>query len=467
MIDSDPANASIDALLAALASGDTCALDLVEATLARIRDLDQQGPSLCAMTYVAADQARAAALESDHRRAQGEPARLLEGIPVLLKDNIDVAGWPTRGGSRALDGLVAEHDAEIVKRLRRAGAVLIGKTAMHELACGITGASSLTGFARNPYHLGRSPGGSSSGAAVAVAAGYAPLAIGTDTAGSVQIPAAFNNLYGLRATRGTLPMTGIMPLSPRQDMAGPLTRYAADLERAFSVLSDMPLAATETATDISIGVLSEAFDRTAPDGADISAVVDNALERLRDQGTRIGEASIADILADAQTANVIAFEFDQALSRYLAERSTSPVKTLAAILASGLNHEQLTPVFEKRVAHPGTDDPKYLEALALQKRLRETIETYLDEHRLDLLVYPTVRQPPTTLGGDQNGSNGLLAPVTGLPSINLPAGFDREGLPVGMQLLARAGGEQRLLCIARMWERLHSQSPTPLAIAEH
>jgi len=265
--------ASIDTLVEGLEARRWRSVDLVEAALAWIEALDTRGPMLRAVSFIAADQARTAALNSDARRVRGQASGPLEGIPVLVKDNMDVAGWPTTAGSAALIGLLAPRDAEIVGRLRQAGAVIIGKTAMHELACGITGASSLTGFARNPHALDRSPGGSSSGAGVAVAAGYVPLAIGSDTAGSVRIPAAFNHLFGLRASRGALPLKGIVPLSPTQDMPGPITRYAADLERAFAALSGRVYVASSPRPDLAIGVVDSWFDDDVPSTSHAVAAV--------------------------------------------------------------------------------------------------------------------------------------------------------------------------------------------------
>lgn len=437
-------------------------VDLVDAVLARIGALDQQGPMLGALTYLAPKQARAAAANSDARRARGDAPGLLEGIPVLVKDNIEVAGWPTRAGSQALVGLVAEQDAEVVKRLSRAGAILVGKTAMHELASGITGASSLTGFARNPHALDRSPGGSSSGSGVAVAAGYVPLAIGTDTAGSVQIPASCNGLYALRATRGSLPLGGIVPLCPTQDMPGPITRNAADLDRAYAVLAGNTFSphARPTKT-LAIGRYDEWFDA---DSVEVTALCRDALSRLEAAGVRLTRAKLGDLRAEVESANVIDYEFDEALRTFLGARSTSPVDSIAAIRASGLHHANLTHVLARRDRHPGSNTSAYRDARRRQDALRECVERCLDDQKLDFLAYPTLRHPPATRGGPQTGSNGLLAPVTGLPGLNLPVGLDSGGLPVGLHLLARAGDEQSLLQIARAWCEITNPAAYPAAL---
>ncbi|KEZ76060.1 amidase [Salinisphaera hydrothermalis] len=452
----DPATVSIDTLLDELAAGRQHAATLVEHAIARIEALDSRGPALNAITHLAADEARAAAAASDRRRANGEAIGLLEGIPVLVKDNMDVAGWPTTAGSAALVGRVAQRDAPIVARLRRAGAIVLGKTAMHELAAGITGASSLTGFTRNAYALDHSPGGSSSGAAVAVAAGYVPLAIGSDTAGSVRIPAAFHHLYGLRASRGAIPLDGIVPLSPTQDMPGPLTRFGADMARAFAVLADRPYQPVEASARMRIGVLDAWFDRDDDHSADVASVCMAAVERLAYLGAQVLSIALENLRRDTDAANVIAYEFAEALAADLAAHADSlagsPVRSLQDIVDRGLEHEQLTPVFSERARHPGTDSPGYQQALAARAALADRLNACFEAQSLDVMAYPTVRQPPTLLGGTQDGSNALLAPVTGFPAISLPAGFDRQGRPVGLELLARPGDESRVFALARAWD---------------
>ncbi|WP_319931065.1 amidase [Xenorhabdus santafensis] len=184
---SDYINSSVTTLLNALEQKKITSLKLIEYAIERINMLDKTGSALNAITWLFEDEAKKAAIQSDIKRSKGISAGKLEGIPVLIKDNIEVAGWPTTAGSVALQGIIAKQDAPIVATLREEGAILLGKTAMHELAAGITGASSLSGFTQNAWVPGYSPGGSSSGSAVAVAAGYVPLAIGTDTAGSIRI----------------------------------------------------------------------------------------------------------------------------------------------------------------------------------------------------------------------------------------------------------------------------------------
>jgi len=219
---------SILGLQAAQTEGRVTSRGLVEAYLARIAAYDQTGPHLNAIVTLN-PHAREDADALDRERALRGPRGPLHGIPVLVKDNYDTADMPTSGGTLSLATMQPTTDAFQVKRLRAAGAVILGKTAMHELAAGITTISSLTGQTRNPYDLMRLPGGSSGGTGVAVAVSFAAAGMGSDTCGSIRIPAANQNLIGLRPTRGLSSRSGVMPLSDLQDVAGPLARTVTDL----------------------------------------------------------------------------------------------------------------------------------------------------------------------------------------------------------------------------------------------
>lgn len=448
-----PSTASIGELRAALGAYHMTAEYLVRSALDRIEAVDRQGIGLKAISFIsptAIDEAQA----SDRLRRQYGIGGPLDGIPILVKDNMDVTGWPTAAGTLALASLIAEHDANIVTRLREAGAILIGKTAMHELAAGITGASSLTGYARNAYAPTRSPGGSSSGAAVAVAAGYVPVAIGSDTAGSVRIPAAFQNLYGLRASRGAISLKGIVPLSPTQDMPGPLARHAGDLARVASVLTGDYGVSIPEATDVHtlrIGTLDAWFGDADTEENEISAVVREALSRFKAAGAQILSFSGPDPRSGAEAGNVIAFEFADALAADLTDRPDAPVRTLAELIGQGLHHWQMDEKLRQRTEHADTSSLAYRKARDAQNQLRTMLESLLESQNLSVLAYPTVRKGPTGLGGVQTGENSLLSPVTGLPAVTLPAGFTEAGLPVGLELLGRAGSDRDLISIAQAW----------------
>ncbi|KJV47745.1 amidase [Pantoea sp. BL1] len=436
----DYLTASLSDLNQALQRGEVTARQLADYALQRIGEADQ--PRYNAITWLFADEARAAAEQSDKRRQRGEAWGPLDGVPVLIKDNIEVRGWPTSAGSVMLRGVIADNDAPLVTTLRHQGAILIGKTAMHELAAGITGASSLSGFTHNFWQQGRSPGGSSSGSAVAVAAGYVPLAIGSDTAGSVRIPAAFNGLLGLRMTRGALSTAGIVPLSPSQDIPGPLVRSTADLRIASEILSGKTFAIEGEA--LRVGIWQEGF---AADEDEINQAVQAAVA-----GFAPAALSWPELETLAADANIIGYEFAEALAEYLADKPQAQFHSLPEIAASGLYHPQLETVFKTRAVHPGTASEAYAQVQQRQRDLYQQLVAMFDQHNINLLAYPVVRSPPVKQGEMQEGSNALVSAVTGAPAISIPAGLSDDGVPIGVELLALRGREDLLLRAAEAIE---------------
>lgn len=409
----DYLTASLGDMQQALAQRRVSARQLTMFALQRIADVDQ--PRYNAISWLFADDALAAAAASDAARQQNAPVGPLAGIPLLIKDNIEVKGWPTSAGSALLRDVIASEDAPLVTALRQAGAILIGKTTMHELAAGITGASSLSGFTHNAWQQGRSPGGSSSGSAVAVAAGFVPLAIGSDTAGSVRIPAAFNGLFGLRMTRGALSSAGIVPLSPTQDIPGPLVRYAADLRLISEILTGQRFSRPDR--PLRIGIWQEGF---AAEETEINQAVQDAVAPFQ--------------------------------PRML---SWPQLETLAAIAASGRYHPQLEATFKTRAQHPGMQSDGYREVQLRQQRLYQQLAQFFQQQQIDLLAYPVVRHPPVKHGELQPGSNALISAVTGAPAISIPVGLSTEGLPIGLELLALREREDVLLMAAEQIEQAH------------
>lgn len=224
----DVSERSIGELQSAMATGEVSAAELVELYLNRIAAYDRNGPHLNAVLHLNPN-ATADARALDEERSRQGPRGPLHGIPVLLKDNFDTKDMPTTGASLALAGLVPREDAFQVRKLREAGAVLLGKVNLHELALGLTTVSSLSGQTLNPYDIGRAPGGSSGGSAVAAAASFAAFAMGTDTSGSIRIPSAHNALVGLRPSAGLSSRAGIIPFGHTQDTGGPMARTVTDI----------------------------------------------------------------------------------------------------------------------------------------------------------------------------------------------------------------------------------------------
>jgi Asp-tRNA(Asn)/Glu-tRNA(Gln) amidotransferase A subunit family amidase len=465
------AEASIVDLQAALAAGTTTSRQLVSAYLARIAAYDQGGPRLNSIiTLNGAALAEADAL--DRERAATGPRGPLHGIPILVKDNYDTADMPTSGGTLALATLRPVADAFQVARLRAAGAIILGKTTLHELAAGVITVSSLSGASRNPYDPARSPGGSSGGTGAAVAASFAAAGMGSDTCGSIRIPSAYQNLFGLRTTRGLSSRSGVIPLSETQDVAGPLARSVTDLAIMLdaTVGEDPHDASTRGAgaqvpasyrdslrpgalQGARVGVLRTLFANTPEDGEG-QAVVDRALATLRAEGAVLIDVEmpgLVDLLADAA---VIPFEFKEDFAAYLARQPKPPLADLDAILAAGLHHDLLDTRFRERNIDGGRAAPGYQAALAARARAKAATEALLAEQTLDALLYPTVLLRPPLIGGDNvaNPNNCRLSPSTGLPALAIPAGFSPRGLPFGIELLGPAFSEPRLLALAYGWE---------------
>ena len=334
----------------ALRDGKVTSRQLVELYLARIKAYDGAINAFIALNPSALDQA--AALD-DERRA-GRVRGPLHGIPLVLKDNYATADMPTTGGSLALEGFQTERDGFQVKRLRDAGAVFIGKTNLHELAAGITTVSSMGGQTRNPYDLSRNPGGSSGGTGAAVAASFAAAGMGTDTCGSIRIPAAHNNLWGLRPTMGLSSRDGIIPLSHSQDVAGPLARSVADVAvmldatvgfdpadpvteagRGHAPATYLGLMGDSSLADVQIGVLTSLFGTTRED-EEVGGIVNDAIDTLNGMGAGTVDVPLPGLDEMLRDTSTIDGEFKFDLIDFLGRYPKAPVTSLDDILRRGL-----------------------------------------------------------------------------------------------------------------------------------
>ncbi len=471
---------SILDLQAAQTDGRVTSRGLVDAYLARIAAYDQAGPRLNALVLLN-PRARDEADALDRERAATGPRGPLHGIPVLVKDNYDTAGLATTGGALGLATLVPATDAFQVTRLRAAGAVILGKTTMHELAAGITTISSLTGQTRNPYDLLRVPGGSSGGTGAAVAASFGAAGMGSDTCGSIRIPAANQNLVGLRATRGLSSRTGVMPLSDTQDVAGPLARTVTDLALMLdaTVGPDPADAITAgaaahvprsyrdglvgaTLKGARIGVLRALFG-TTPEDDEVDQIVRKALDAMKAQGAEVVDVTVPGLDDLLRDSSVIGDEFKFDLAAYLARHPGAPVTSLGEILERGLHHDALDQTFRLRNAPERRDTEHYRQALLKRRALREAVVTTLESLRLDAVAYPTLRRKPTLIGQAQIGTTCQLSATTGLPALSMPAGFTVDGLPIGVELLGGAFAEPKLLNLAYAWESATSPRRAPFS----
>ncbi|MDE2720884.1 amidase family protein [Candidatus Palauibacter polyketidifaciens] len=462
--------ASIPELQAALESGAATSVDLVDAYIARIAAYDRAGPTLNAIIRLHPG-AREQARRLDAERASGRLRGPLHGIPILLKDNYDTFDMPTAGSTVALAGWTPPDDAFQVGKLREAGAIILAKTNMHELAAGITSISSLGGQTRNPYDPARNPGGSSGGTGAAVAASFGAVGWGSDTCGSIRIPSSVHNLVGLRPTKGLSSIDGLIPLSHTQDTGGPLARSVVDLALALdaTVGADAADRATEAMRGREpVGFLA-ALDAEALDGARIGALTEwlsdsgaeapvtasvrAALDAMAAAGAEIVDVEIPDQDSLLTNTSVIGHEFALDLAAYLDAAGGAPVASLGDIVERGLHHEQLDGTFRRRSESGQRDEAAYAEALARQAALREAIVAFMDEERLDAIAYPTLRRDPARIGSAPVGGTCQLAAHSGLPAISAPAGFTRTGMPTGVELIGRPFDDARLVSFAYALER--------------
>tara|TARA_Y100000994_G_scaffold226094_1_gene208838 strand:+ start:239 stop:1831 length:1593 start_codon:yes stop_codon:yes gene_type:complete len=394
----------------------------------------------------------------------------MHGIPIILKDNYDTPEMPTTAGTLALASNYAPDDAFQVARLREAGAVILGKANMHELASGITTISSMGGQTRNPYDLTRNPGGSSGGTGAAIAASFAAVGWGSDTCGSIRIPAAQNDLVGLRPTKGLSSIDGIIPLAATQDVGGPLARNVRDLaialdatvghdrnDPATDILAGRPVPRFVASLDeealrgARIGIL-EAYFGTAPEEAAAGRLVRSAIDRMVALGADTITIDIPDLEELITGSGVIGFETKWDLIDYFSNTPGAPVSSLGEILETGLVHEALTPRMRDRNQSEERNSEEYLAALAKREPLREAVEATLNRHSLDALVFPTVRTIPSVIGDPQRGSSCSLGANTGLPSISVPVGLV-SGVPIGMELMARTLEDADLVAMAYAFEQ--------------
>jgi Asp-tRNA(Asn)/Glu-tRNA(Gln) amidotransferase A subunit family amidase len=470
--------ATITELQRAMADGRVSAVGLVDAYLARIAAYDHRGPELNTMIRLNPS-ARADARRLDDERRTGRVRGPLHGIPIILKDNFDTADMPTSGGSLALANHQTQGDAFVVRKLRDAGAIIIGKSNMHELAAGITTISSLGGQTRNPYDPRRCPGGSSGGTGAAIAASFAAVGWGSDTCGSIRIPSAFGSLAGLRPTQGLVSRSGIMPLSHTQDIPGPLARTVTDLAIALdiSVGVDAADASTEVLNGRPIAKFTDSLRADALRGArigilanymtdadgDIIDTVRAAVRAMKAAGADTVRVDIAGFDSLLASTSVINFEHKYDMIDYLAKTPGESVKSIADILATGLESAALEARFKLADSLGTRDNEPYRRALARQAVLRARIVAVMDSLGLDALVYPTMRRRPVFAGDVQLGSTCALSAQTGLPALSLPAGFTGDGLPVGIELLGRAFGDVRLVSLGYAFEQLGPRRRPPFS----
>lgn len=418
----------IDDFQARRRGGDVTALALVES---RLREIATLNPQLRAFVHVDADGARAAARDSDARRRDGVPLGPLDGVALAVKDNIDVAGLPAAAGIGALKARLAQHDAVCITRLRERGVIILGKTLMDEAAFGAVGDNPAFGRCQNPRAHGHTPGGSSSGSAAAVVAGLCAAALGTDTLGSVRIPASYCGIVGYVPSAGFVDATGVLPLSPSLDRIGVLARSVADAACVAMALSDSIRAAPVPRA--SIGVL-RGLGSFVPDT--ILASVDDTARALSRGGHRVADV-------DAET-----FDWTSARRAAFLVTEIEGARVHTALLDDSAS--EISPALRDALEFGRrAGQERVARAMASIERARSAILAWLT--RCDVLLLPTTPQVAFPFGSEAPASQAdLTAPasIAGLPAISVPANAAKAGLPVGAQLVAAHGQDALLLGVA-------------------
>jgi mandelamide amidase len=400
---------------------------------------------------------------ADQSEAFGEGE--LSGVPFAVKDNIDVGGMPTTAGSSLLEGFVPEVDSSVVGLLREAGGLVVGKTNMHELAFGVTSNNATYGACRNPVDPDLSTGGSSGGSAATVALGTVPFSLGTDTGGSVTLPASFCGVVGYRPSAGRYPSDGVVRLSWTRDTIGIHATTVGDARAVDQVITRSKSALAKELAELTLGVPRSRFEDI--DGA-VDAVARGVLERLRDAGVTLVDVELADDLAIGNGAGMTLVLFECART-----------VTESAILARGNSiggFADVVPFLSSPdvagIASVIRDNPippdVYEQARAERAQLRRTYAETFSKGKLDALILPTCAVLPPPLGEDNvvllNGTEQPLFPtltrnvgpstVAGVPILSIPGGRTESGIPVGMNLEGRFFGDDALFSVGEAIERL-------------
>jgi indoleacetamide hydrolase len=455
---------------AAIRAGDVSGQALVEALLDRCA----RAAPLNAFISLDPDAVRAAAREADQRRRRGERLGALHGVPLVLKDNFDTADFPTTAGTPALAAHRPRRNGAVVQRLLDAGALILGKANMQELAFGPTSNNAAFGPVHNPYDRSRIPGGSSGGTGAAVAARLAPAGLGTDTGGSVRVPASLSGVVGFRPTTLRWPQEGIVPISHTRDTAAPLARCVADCVLLDGIVAGgaMSLSAISL-KGLRLGVPHGYFWENLD--AEVQTILADTLAQLAAAGVVLVEGDMDDVAAlDAAAGFPIAlYEFVADFNRYLAGHATG-------LDFAGVAAQVKSPAVKKVVGGLlGADavpEPVYREALIKHRpALQDAYRRYFREQGVAAMVFPTTPLAAAKIGEDETVVlNGRPAPTlptyirnlgpgsaAGVPGLSVPAGMTRAGLPVGIAIDGPEGHDQELLTIGLALESLLPRLPAP------
>ncbi|MEX0718375.1 MAG: Asp-tRNA(Asn)/Glu-tRNA(Gln) amidotransferase subunit GatA [Planctomycetaceae bacterium] len=474
----DISHATAGDLLAGLDDGSLTSVAIVESCLARIAAENER---IGAFLSVDGENALAQAAAIDRRRAAGEPLGPLAGLPVAIKDNLCATGQLATCASRMLSNFRPPYDAHVIERLKAADAVLLGRTNMDEFAMGSSTENSAFQLTRNPWNIERSPGGSSGGSAAAVASGMVPLALGSDTGGSIRQPAAFCGVVGMKPTYGRVSRYGLVAFASSLDQIGPFANDVAGAARLLDAIAGhdprdatcVNRPATECArrldeplSGLKVGVVAEHFIRGLH--PDVRSAVETALDVYRDLG-----AEVIDIHLPHSKYGVAAYylvapsEASSNLARYDGVHYGHRAAKFENLLDmySRTRGEGFGPEVKRRIMlgtyalSAGYYDAYYLKALKVRRLIHDDYAAAFAQ--VDVIAAPVAPTPPFKIGELIDDPLAMYlsdvytlgANLAGIPGISIPAGFSRDGLPIGLQLLGPAFSEERLLRAARMFEQ--------------
>jgi amidase len=459
---------------------------LVDAYLRRIDAYDRTGPALNALVLTNPD-AQKTADDLDRRYAQGGFVGPLHCIPAIVKDNFETIGLQSAAGSLSLKGFVSSKDAFQVRRIKEAGAIVLAKSNMAEFAFSPyeTVNSLLPGYSRNPYALDRVTAGSSGGTAAAIAANFGAIGLGSDTGNSIRGPASHQALVGIRSTMGLTSRAGVVPLNLLADIAGPMTRTVEDAVAVFQVIvgedPDDPVTAAshgraipryadslvrDALKGVRIGLLRQAYEGDTTDG-EIVDVFMAAVEDLKRAGATIVDPARVDLdKVQRKQGGPPCGGFKYDINRYLAAQDGHvPVHSLEEIIKSRRFHPSIQLRLQQAQDGPenGPETPACTAEAEYREQFRAAVTKTMDTLKLDVFVYPTWSNPPRLIG-DLNSPHGdnsqVFSPTTGWPAIDVPMGYTRGTLPVGITFFGRAWSEPTLIKLAYVYEQAtHHRHP--------